>query len=1160
MRVQQLRKILVVFMFVAFLTTSFVGQAVNFAQMHGNVTDPSGAAIVGAQVKATQTASGLLRTTVTSSEGSFSLPNLPVGPYKLEIVAQGFQNYAQTGITLQVSQNPKFDVQMQLGTVSVVTEVRGDAVMVNTNETSMSQVIDQQRIVDLPLDGRQATDLILLSGGAVNTAIPGNDLLSSKNYGNGNATSSVTANISVAGGQQNANNYLLDGGDHVDKFSNLNMPFPFPDALQEFSVQTSTLTARYGAHPGSVVNVVTKSGSNKFHGDIFEFIRNDAVNAHHFIPANPNGTPTAPNPNDNALRRNQFGGTLGGPIVRDKVQFFLGFQGTRNFQKAAPTTVIVPTAAARNGDFSGMFSAACQANKKVKTIKSPTTGATFPGSIVPTGLFNQQALNVLKLIPVSTDPCGSLTLSIPNTGDENQGISRIDWQQSAKNTIFGRYFITDFSDAPVYDGVNLLTTTKPGQLARNQSLVIGDSYSLNASMVNSIHVAANRMAIFRGPAANVPNPQALGINVPSPVADNLVLSLSGYFNVESGTATAGHFNNNSLQVAEDFDWSKGKHQLAFGINWVHSQLNELSTFQSDGQFTFGGSAAVANPTTGGSTGDALADFMLGAVNQFSQGNNEQENWRQSYWGVYGQDTYRFRPNLTLSFGLRWEPYSPAADRYNRGSHFDPAAFTAGTVSKVFPNAPPGLFFCGDSQTPCSYVNGHMGNFSPRVGVNWDPRGKGHETIRAGYGLFYDNPEEFYFDRFADNSPFGSATTLSRPVGGFTNPYQGQTVPAFPLPFPQAGAANAFFPKAGVYINLPLNLRPTYVQQWNLAVDKQLGPNWLFTAGYLGNRTNHMWLGYDANSPVFIAGNDCSASATVIPTHGTGSAACSTTGNEQVRRKLNLQNPAAGAFFSSISTATDEGNASYHALLISANHRISNNFTLITNYTWSHCIDLGDFGGELSASRLISNPNNFSSDVGPCSFDVRHIFNSSFVAMSPKFSDRLAKTLLGNWQLSTIVSYRTGNHYSVLGGTDSSLTGIKQDRADIIGNPSFGSCPGGNVGTSTCFFNTSAFTNAAAGSFGNSGRNMLVGPANLNFNTGLSRQFKIREGQNLMIRGEVFNVLNHPNFANPVSTNAGVLASAGPPAITATSPAATFGRVTTTLGTPRVFQLAAKYIF
>lgn len=1127
------RKFLIVILCIGLSAIYGFGQAVNFAQMHGTVTDISGAAIVGANVQAIEVGTGLVRTTITNSEGEFSLPNLPAGPYRLQISAPGFADYVQTGITLQVSQNPKVDVRLSVKTVSATAEVHADAVMVKTDETSLSQVIDQQRIVDLPLDGRQATDLILLSGGATNTSIPGNDLLSSKNYGNGNVTSSVTATISVAGGQQNANNYLLDGGDHVDKFSNVNMPFPFPDALQEYSVQTSTLTARYGAHPGSVVNVVTKSGTNSWHGDIFEFLRNDAVNAHHWIAPGKSA-----NPNDNALRRNQFGGTLGGPIVRDKFQFFAGYQGTRNFQMQAPTQVFVPTAAALAGDFSVLESTTCLS--KARTLKNPKTGTTFSGNKISPGLFNQQALNVLKLIPVSTDPCGALTLSIPNTGDEDQGILRMDWNQSSRNTLFGRYFVTDFRDPPVFDGANLLTTTKAGQFARNQSLVLGDTFTLSSTMVNSIHATANRMAIFRGPSAGVPTPAQLGINVPSPVSTALVISISNYFNVESGTATPGHFNNNSLQLADDFDWVHGKHQLGFGVNWVHSQLNELSSFQSNGQFAFSGS------TGAGSSGDALADFMLGALSTFTQGNNEQENWRQNYWGLYAQDNYRVRSNLTLNFGLRWEPYYPAADRYHRGGHFDPAAFAAGTRSIVFPNAPPGLFFCGDPQTPCSYVNSHWANFSPRVGINWDPRGKGGETIRAGFGLYYDNPEEFYFDRFADNSPFGSATTLSRPAGGLTNPYQGTTVPAFPLPLPTPGSNTAFFPTNGVYINVPLDLRPTYVMQWNLSIDKQIGRDWLFTANYLGNRTNHLWLGYDANAPVFIPGNDCASSSTVIPKHGAGTSACSTTGNENVRRALILQNAANGAFFSSISTATDEGSASYHALLFNVNHRMSRYFSLLANYTWSHCIDLGDFAGELSSSRLISNPNSFLADMGNCSFDVRHIFNSSLVANSPNFGHGIAGKLFSDWQLSTILGYRTGNHFSILGGTDNSLTGIKQDRVDLVGDPNSGNCPNGSpVGSVSCWFNTGAVAVNATGTFGNSGRNIVEGPGFLTFNERISRQLKLRERQSLTLGFEAFNVLNHPNFANPSNSN----------------PSSTgFGAITTTLGTPRVLQIFGKFIF
>ncbi|MGH9829705.1 MAG: TonB-dependent receptor domain-containing protein, partial [Blastocatellia bacterium] len=398
-----------------------------------------------------------------------------------------------------------------------------------------------------------------------------------------------------------------------------------------------------------------------------------------------------------------------------------------------------------------------------------------------------------------------------------------------KQTIFGRYFYTNFSDPAIFDGKNILTSIKAGQLSRDQSLAIGDTYAINSRLVNSLHLTGTRLAINRGSAPNMINPQDLGVNVPTPVQNALVVSVSGYFNVASGTATPGHFNDNAFQVADDIDWMHGAHQLSFGANWIHYQLNEISNFQSNGQFAFSGQA----------TNDGLLDMLLGLPRTFAQGNPEEENWRQNYWGLYASDSYRVKPHLTLNAGVRWEPYFPAHDKFNRGSHFDPAAFAAGTKSAIFPNAPPGLFFCGDPQTPCTYTNRHLANFSPRLGLAWDIGGKGKETVRAGYGLFYDNPEIFYFDRFADNSPFGSGISLSSPAGGFTNPYQGQTVPAFPLPFPHS-AADAFFPKNGVYVNVPLDLHPTYVQQWNLSFEQQVGRNWLFSASYLGNKTTHLW--------------------------------------------------------------------------------------------------------------------------------------------------------------------------------------------------------------------------------------------------------------------------------------------------------------------------------
>ena len=350
------------------------GQSVVGAQISGVVTDPTGAVIPGAQIKATQTESGQTRATVSTSNGAYSLPNLPVGPYRLEVSSQGFERYVQSGIILTVGNEVHVDVNLRVGDTSQEILVASDAAMVQTQQTSVSEVVDQRRIIDLPLNGRQATDLILLAGGTATDPAASfggaNALVTTKSYPN-------SVSVSVAGTQPTANNYVMDGGDNNDTFSNVNLPFPFPDALQEFSVQTNGLSAQFGIHPGSVVNVVTKSGTNQFHGDLFEFVRNGDFNARNFFAAT-----------QDTLRRNQFGGTIGAPIKKDRIFGFFGYQNTP-IRTAPPQSIsFVPTQAALGGDFSTLESSACQSSHTTRVIKDPTTGQPFPNAFVPTSRFS----------------------------------------------------------------------------------------------------------------------------------------------------------------------------------------------------------------------------------------------------------------------------------------------------------------------------------------------------------------------------------------------------------------------------------------------------------------------------------------------------------------------------------------------------------------------------------------------------------------------------------------------------------------------------------------------------------------------------------------------------------------------------------------------------
>ena len=897
-------------------------------------------------------------------------------------------------------------------------------------------------------------------------------------------------------------------------------------------------------HPGAIVSLVTKSGANAFHGGAFEFIRNDAVSANNWVAPGANLTPST-------LKRNQYGGILGGPIRRDKLFFFVGFQGTRNRQDPPPSSAIVPTAAVLAGDFSqferytdapggGCIAPPSGTHGTMKVLNPLIFDAN--NHLLSTVSYNPQALNLLHFVPVSTDPCGRFSYSIFTTGDEDQGLARVDWNLSHKHTIFTRWFIADYNDPPIFDGSNILPSTKAGSLTRAQSLILADTYVLAPNLVNSVHLVGTRLAINRSSADNMINFNDLGVNIPNPVPNAIVISISGYFNVASGTATPGHFNRTSYQVADDIDWTHGRHQLSFGINWVHNILNELSNFQTNGQFAFSAS-------TSSRTRDALGDFMMGLPNSFTQGNPEEENWKQNYIGLYIHDNFRLRSNLTVNAGLRWEPYYPAHDINKKGSSFDRAAFDAGVTSQVFTNAPPGVFYCGDVQTPCSYVNNHLAQFSPRVGVVWDPRGKGRQTIRAGYGVFFDNAETFYYDRFADNSPYGAAILLSAPAGGFTNPYQGQAVPPFPTPFPTS-AANAYFPAAAIWINAPQNIRPTYVQNWNLTFEQQFGSNWLVSASYLGNKATHLWIGYEANSAVYIPGSDCGTD----PVHGTGTAVCSTSANLNKRRILSLPPPVGGGQvkgldFSTITQAFDGANGFYNGMLLSVNHRFSRNFTLLSNYSWSHCISDGDFNGELTNSRQSQTPDPLAGERGNCGFDRRHIFNSSLVVSSPTFHSRFTKAALGNWQLATIIGFTSGQMLTATTGADNALSGINKDRPNQVGDPFSGTCPasgGGSpipVRTVNCWFNTSAFVANPTGTFGNAPRNNIEGPGFFTFDSSLVRQFRIRERHTVQLRFEAFNVLNHVNLGNPVLSRT----------------SSQFGQIRGA-GQPRQLQAAFKYSF
>jgi len=1053
-------------------------QAIAGSQLSGVVRDSSGGAIPGVEVTATKTDTGMIRTVFTGADGTYALPNLPGGPYQLKVVLQGFNTYLRDGIVLQVGSNPVINVTLAVGAISEQVTVTANSPMVETRNTGVGQVIDNQRIMEMPLNGRQATELIFLSGLA--TSAPAGDLNTNKNF--------PTVTISVAGGQANGITYIMDGGTHNDPFNNLNLPTPFPDALQEFKVETSALPARYGYHAASAVNLVTKSGSNQVHGDLFEFLRNYHFNARNFFA-----------PERDSLNRNQFGGTLGAPLIKNKLFLFGGYQG--RIEKSNPPTSIsfAPTQAMLSGDFTAITSPACNAGRQLSL-----TGGFVNNRIDPSRL-NSVALNFLKHVPVSEDPCGRLQYGIPNNNTEHQGLAKIDYTINSNSSFFARYFYAVYDNPATYDGSNVLTLSRTGQNNQVHSLVLGHTQVLSASTLNSLHVTINRTFNDR-PLPSFFSATDLGAKVSSLVPGYVGVSVTGNgFAVGAGATNPGYFNSKGFQIADDIDLVRGNHQFSIGGNWIHSRIDTLNNRPTNGAFTFNGQG----------TGLSLADFMLGVVSGgFLQGNPVYDYDHSEYVGAYAQDNWRVRPNLTVNLGLRWEPFLPVKNTYSWVSHFDQARFDQNVRSTVYPLAPAGLMFPGDSGYPGDATTfGKIGQFAPRVGMVWTPNGDERTSVRASWGVFYDTPHLFFNTRFANNPPWGAQITISNPPGGFSDPYQGYPG-GNPFPALNTGWATQPFPAFGVYVNTPLHLEPTSLQQWNLSLQRQIG-DWLVAASYLGNHSSHLWRATELNPAVLGPG--------------------ATTANTNARRVLELANPVQGQYYGTIGQLDDTGRANYGAMLLSLQRRLKNNLSVLSNWTVSKC--MSDPATTEITGPTIVNPANPDADYAYCSSDRRHLVSVSAVARTPDFENHVMRAILGDWQLSPIVRWQSGNRASVTTGVDNALTGLGGQRGVQILDDPYG------TGGPTAYLNRAAFTSPTTGTYSALAPFTILNPDNLQNDFALTRTFKISGAQSVQFRWEVFNLINHVNLNAPV----------------ASLNSASFGQILTA-GDPRIMQFALKFTF
>jgi hypothetical protein len=1104
---------------------SLFGQG--FGSIVGTVTDPSGSLVPGATVRVTDEGTSQSRETTTNAQGYFVFPSMRPSSYAVEVQAPGFAPVARKGVVLQADQTAtvNFSVSVQQSTQEVTVEA--PVQQVDTSTATLNTVVDRRRIVELPLNGRNAATLALITSGTV-LAPASADEGSTKTF-------PVAVTFSANGSRQNQAAFRLDGANNNDIYTNVNQPFPFPDAVQEFSVQTSNYSARYGGNAGGVVNIVTRSGTNEIHGGVFEFFRNAVFNARDFF------SPLGRDP----LKRNQFGGMLGGPITlpglyhgKDKTFFFVGYQGTRIRNTAlGGNSAYVPTQANLNGDFSALLSATNPNNPlgKAVVITDPTNGgAPFPNNQIPVSRYDPAAVALTKYLPVGTGN-GYVLYSQPTAQSYDEGVVRVDHSFSDKDRLTGRYFFDRYYNAPYLDLKNYLNNTA-FTVIDSHNLMIGETHTFTPTLLNDFRLSVAREISNRGPAAGSIGVGDLGVNIYQPPGDKIIesLSVNGYFSIsQTDPAT---FTRTQYGINDTMSWVHGAHSFTFGADITRAWVLIRNQFHQPGQFGF----------TVDYNGNALASFLLGQMRTFLQGNGEFKDNRVNSFGLYVQDDWHATRRLTINLGLRFDPFYPWKETKGRIELFSPSAYAAGTVSKIFPNAPPGLLFPGDAGVPQYGLSANYKNFGPRVGFAYDVTGDGKTSLRGGFGMFYDSMQNgIYNNRFVDVTPFSTQVNLTAPVGTFSNPYLGINNP-FPAPYPPP--ANTLFPapnqvmtydtaNGGVY-STPVSM------DYNLTVERQFGNDWLVRIGYVGLQARHLLESQELSPAVY--------SGSLANPNG---------------RRLYPQ-------YGSIALASQDANSGYNSLQAGVQKRFSQNVTLTANYTFSKSIDdvpwatspttvgVQAAGGSSYVSPIPWYlPGRHQFDRGPSEFDHAQRFVMSFVWQSPslKSAPKAVRYIAGDWQLSGLFTAQSGSPITVIAGKDLSGTALNSDRGVYIGgvNP-FGNNACGNKAPCVSDLNPAAFALPAQGTYGNLGKGALRGPGLANYDGGLAKEFRFTERVHLQFRAEFFNLFNRVNLFNP-GMSASDTSGTGTVQHTANLSNAGFGQITAD-NSPRIGQLALKLMF
>ena len=1036
------------------------------AEIRGIVQDESGGVVPGATVTAFNELTGLERTTLSDAGGRFNVPRLPVGNYRVEVRVDGFRPFATAPFRLNVEDIRQVTAVMTIGALEEGVTVTGQAAVVETVGGTISEIVDERRIQELPLNGRDPLQLQLLLPGVV--------------QGPSSTAMWQQPGISVNGLRGISNNYMLDSGDNNDVLGGTAAIVPNPDALEEFTVQTSNFSAEYGRNMGAVINAVTKSGTNSLRGSAYDFVRNDAMDSKQFFALE-----------KGMLRRSQYGGTLGGPISRDRMFFFGAFEGLRLRQGEARSNLIVPTLLERSGDFS---------QSAVKP-RDPLTGQRFPNDQIPRERLDPGIQNYLReLIPLPNAAGGRHIYNAPITKDGWQVMGRLDTQLTERQRLFGRIFY-DKNELVNTNGLPILHS----EVAyATWNTAVNHTHILSPQLVNAFQFTYSETDLDRGPlpTGDRLNFQKLGVKAPLATRgteDTLVPLFRG--------GVSQHWSMNqdawepddrpAVQFKNDVSYTKSSHVLKFGGEYRWSANNRTAGNCNDPCFDFNGQY----------TGHPLGDFLIGRASSLQQFSVRYNKGRAHAFATYIQDDWQVRPDVTLSLGVRWEPFFAFYEVDQPQPVFRP-----GEKSTIFPNAPLGLQYAGDPGVPRGGHPTKWNQVAPRLAVAWRLNEK--TSLRTAYGIFYDTARFFHYPKTLVFTPPYSISRTTNDVQ-FSDPYRNAPNP-YPYlpPASEAEFATYQYQLPVRVTSYPDDFTSGYSQQWNVNLQRDLGADLVVSAAYIGTRADDLATSRNINPAVYGPG--------------------ATLANRQQRRMYPQ--------FEQIQSFDPIGRSLYHGMQLSINKRFSRGYSILANYTLSKAKDNASNDDGFAPQ----DPLDPMDTWGLGNSDQRHRLVTSILWELPSPQAAAAKAVLGGWQLNSIITLAAGTPFTVSTGRDT-LLNFQSARANLSGDPTLPT-DRSQAELIAMYFDPTKFSIPAEGTKGNTPRNFLIGPGSRNVDLSLFRMFSVRNRMRLQLRIEAFNAFNFVNLGNPQGN------------ITAPTAGQILSTADGRLGDARVMQLGFRMTF